>query len=408
MKLVPLVCALMIAAGSSPVAWAAEEPAREACSVSQGTRIGRGHQDLAVYGSAGSVRTGVFDDSTGTKETRDSGTFIIDVADSLKKSIPGGDGLPTEGWVLPQSQDYSVPWVGFSTTELDASLLGSGPAVLTMREVRGPGRLVAFQPGDLGGGTRTIFDSEDTSRTWDLPARTHAHTGFIFTEPGAYLVTFTYNVPGEGTHDLEVAFLVGDNTKPEELCTLAPPSQGASGSGVKGIAEEIKKLDKELVALGTNLDKSGLLPTPTSKPSPAPSAAPASAPEPAPAPAPAPVSGPAPAAAPAPRPPAASSGSSSPRQNAGVLAQPADNGGTALGNGNTSTAAESPVLEQPSHIANLGAAPQRIEATGTGDSMVSFWAGVLAGAGGLAFIIGMALLTFVQLTRPVKKFSESE
>ena len=411
------ISALTVALAFAPIAPMAMAPAAGA-TCSAVIPISSGHQDLAVMGDASSVRTGVIDDSTGSKRTLDSGDAVFRVADSLQRSMPASGDLPTSGWVLPQIQDYSVPWVGFSTIELDPSLLSGRPASLTM-EASGPGRVVAWQPGGLGQGMTTIFDSDNPSLSWELPAHTHAHTGFIFTEPGAYWLTFTYSIPGHGSHDLRAGFLVGDETTTDELCATESGSPGES-TGIEGIATEIGKLDKAIA----DLDKvvGGTAATPTK-----PSAAPAS---------------PRPSAKDAkdnkdtkdqastrtskpsnpggePKSPAAAQQAQAPApapaQSRGALSQAAGNlsSGAPASSPGAAPSTAAAALPRPGQSGGIrssdeGAESVDVEATAASSSMVNFWGGVLAGIGGLALAVGGVLLAFVKLSRPSRPEAEAE
>lgn len=234
--------------------------------------VSHGHQDLRLYGSGGDVRIGLFDDAHSDPDAPlGDHEFVIRVADSLRQDISsfGLADAPGEAWVLPQVQDHSVPWFGFSTTELDQSVLGTGDtATIGMELGSGPGRVIGWQPEGIGN-LSVVLDTNDPEQGWAFPGNTHSHTGFIFTEPGAYELVFTYTLADGESYALRSLFLVGDDASVDDFtgaCSTATGSGATSaGGGAPGngknlsptaqLAKDIKAIDKELGALSKNVDK---------------------------------------------------------------------------------------------------------------------------------------------------------
>lgn len=256
------------------------------------------------------------------RETFSSGEFLFEVPDSARSAT---------GWVLPQTQEAGLPWPGFSTTGL------SYGADISLASFSGPGQMTAYQ-GDLFD-TTTRLDSSDTSVTWDLPANTHAHTAFSFTEPGAYEITFRFTTSANGTHDISTIFLVGSAAIAESATgTVTVSCDSSTGSGtpkgpveqltadLTGVTKEVSKLDR---AMGGFLDsvKKEITPSTTQSTATAPTPASAAPSRPAPtAPQPRPQAAahPAAPAAPAPRPaPSAPGQTSTPATAPPAAASPA-------------------------------------------------------------------------------------
>ena len=184
------------------------EESTEECSSNDFDLITKGHQDMALSGDSGDLSFTVKDDDKGIEH--DSESFAIEVSDDLKQPLSelGDSSLPDEGWILPQTQDPDAPWLGFNTQELSQDLLTAGDtATLSMAIAQGPedGRIVAYQM-ELGG-PKVLMDTADGS-AWDYPGNSHSHPAFVFTEPGTYAVSFTFELPDGSRHHLHAGFLL--------------------------------------------------------------------------------------------------------------------------------------------------------------------------------------------------------
>ena len=238
------------------------EESTEACTSSDFDLITKGHQDMALSGDSGDLSFKVKDDDKGIEH--DSESFAIEVSDDLKQPLSelSDSSLPDEGWVLPQTQDPNAPWLGFNTQELSQDLLAAGDtATLSMAIAQGPedGRIVAYQM--KLGGPKVLMDTADGS-AWDYPGNSHSHPAFVFTEPGTYAVSFTFELPDGSRHHLHAGFLVGEQATATELCGVdytdadaATGNGGDSNSRPKQLEKDVKDVDKAIAGLDKELDK---------------------------------------------------------------------------------------------------------------------------------------------------------
>ena len=238
------------------------EESTEACTSSDFDLITKGHQDMALSGDSGDLSFKVKDDDKGIEH--DSESFAIEVSDDLKQPLSelSDSSLPDEGWVLPQTQDPNAPWLGFNTQELSQDLLAAGDtATLSMAIAQGPedGRIVAYQM-ELGG-PKVLMDTADGS-AWDYPGNSHSHPAFVFTEPGTYAVSFTFELPDGSRHHLHAGFLVGEQATETELCSVdytdadaATGNGGDSNSRPKQLEKDVKDVDKAIAGLDKELEK---------------------------------------------------------------------------------------------------------------------------------------------------------
>lgn len=238
------------------------EESTEACTSSDFDLITKGHQDMALSGDSGDLSFKVKDDDKGIEH--DSESFAIEVSDDLKQPLSelSDSSLSDEGWVLPQTQDPNAPWLGFNTQELSQDLLAAGDtATLSMAIAQGPedGRIVAYQM-ELGG-PKVLMDTADGS-AWDYPGNSHSHPAFVFTEPGTYAVSFTFELPDGSRHHLHAGFLVGEQATAADLCGVdytdadaATGNGGDSNSRPKQLEKDVKDVDKAIAGLDKELDK---------------------------------------------------------------------------------------------------------------------------------------------------------
>ena len=117
---------------------------------------------------------------------------IIESAESARLILPPGLPFGEEGdplWVLPQSQDPLLPYLGFSTDGVPLGLY-EGPLRYRLLSMDGPGEFFVWQAAMAGFNitmnTQDGISEQDEVR---LLAGGHAHYNWGFTQPGKYCVT---------------------------------------------------------------------------------------------------------------------------------------------------------------------------------------------------------------------------
>jgi len=123
-----------------------------------------------------------------------SNQVALVVAESARLELPGD--IPPLGsageplWILPQTQDPALLYLGLSTEGVSPAVFPDGVA-LYLRAVQGPGHAFAWQAGL--GGLEVRFNSRDGCDDSDriaMPAGSHAHWNFGFTSNGVYELVF--------------------------------------------------------------------------------------------------------------------------------------------------------------------------------------------------------------------------
>jgi surface-anchored protein len=155
---------------------------------------------------------------------------IIEVPDSADFAFLGEPG--DQVWLLPQAQQTGILWPGWNTQHPSIVDEISGDTTWTLREVSGPGEFVLFLTGSFGASDVLFNSRESLPQDMTVPARTHAHGNWAFTEPGVYHLSIEVaadTTGGERVSDTRVvAFAVGDDTDPD---TAFPPGSGGDGDG---------------------------------------------------------------------------------------------------------------------------------------------------------------------------------
>jgi surface-anchored protein len=99
-------------------------------------------------------------------------------------------------WILPQTQDPNLLYLGLATEEILSGIFVGDEVSVNLISVSGPGTFSMYT--ESLGNPNVIFDSSDGISGADsvtLPVGTHQHFNFGFTAPGDYTIAFE----GSGT-----------------------------------------------------------------------------------------------------------------------------------------------------------------------------------------------------------------
>ncbi|UGQ13945.1 choice-of-anchor M domain-containing protein [Yinghuangia sp. ASG 101] len=208
--------------------------------------IDAGHVDAVAPRMVGDAFRLLFKDSRDHAAPiwRQPESVILHVTDAgrveITEDLPGLAFLGPPGTVfhhIPEIQDPAIVWAGWSTEAFAGTDIAE-PFAMTLEAVDGPGNLAMFNFSPFGEPLFT-FDSRDgLPDTIDVPARTHAHSMWVFTQPGVYRLTFAYRVTaanGEQLRDDAVyTVVVGDEVDPDTVPlpdpdpTTEPPPTGTA------------------------------------------------------------------------------------------------------------------------------------------------------------------------------------
>ena len=162
--------------------------------------VRKGHADLAVHYEGGGFEAHVHDEERDIEyEPEEVTIFVRNSAKAVVPTNPAFGFLGSPGstvWILPQTEDPTLPFLGYSTEELEAADWVGGQITWSLVDVDGPGEFALYTT-DMFGNPTLIFDSDDPApNTEHLPTGTHKHANWAFSAPGHYEVTVEYT----GTH----------------------------------------------------------------------------------------------------------------------------------------------------------------------------------------------------------------
>ena len=184
--------------------------------------IDHGHVDLGLLLVDGQAQFLARDDSAATPVWRDPADVVFDVGDNAQLTLPEDKAFSFVGaepgsqvWVVPQTEQADVPWLGWNTQA--PSLTDNVDRGLTMEFLghQGPGEFSLFLQNG-GFEEPQLLWSTATGATdgfW-VDLGTHTHANWVFSEPGIHQVRVRMSGQGAGES-------AGSDVAAEATLTLA-------------------------------------------------------------------------------------------------------------------------------------------------------------------------------------------
>ncbi|QPK81204.1 TIGR03773 family transporter-associated surface protein [Schaalia sp. ZJ405] len=160
-----------------------------------------GHFDLGPAIENKTVLARVKDDRQQPSRWLDPAQLVFAVGSPAQLKAPAAlsfvASTRSDVWMIPSTQIQGVPWLGLNSQREEIVNGTRGGVTFTLESVNGPGKFAVFNAGALGSGVGThVFDAPGSMYT--LPANTHAHQNWVFTQPGTYKVTLSMKVKPRG------------------------------------------------------------------------------------------------------------------------------------------------------------------------------------------------------------------
>ncbi|WP_447002006.1 TIGR03773 family transporter-associated surface protein [Saccharothrix isguenensis] len=207
--------------------------------------LSTGHADLvSVFLEAGSLVVAGQSDVDRVVTRFDPARTTVNVTDAALRPAPGSPayaflGVPagTPVHVVPQAFHPGVLWAGWNTESVPRGALAGDAVDITLREVRGPGRVEVYLSGVDG--PERVWSSHDPGlRTLRVAVPTHAHANWAFTAPGVYELEFAASATASSGAPLTSAparyvVAVGPHTTTPTTTTLDVTDTG-NGSRLTG------------------------------------------------------------------------------------------------------------------------------------------------------------------------------
>ncbi|MCP5526815.1 MAG: TIGR03769 domain-containing protein [Verrucomicrobiales bacterium] len=152
----------------------------------------RGHVDIHLAWNAeagGTLDLAVRDSARGQRFATNE--VLLVAGEAAQLTLPDGTPFGAGGdplWVLPQSEDPGLPYLGFSTDGVPVGVF-NGSLRYQLEVVEGPGDFFLWQ-AEVGGFAvqMNTTDGIDASDVLELTAGGHSHHNWGFTQPGVYHV----------------------------------------------------------------------------------------------------------------------------------------------------------------------------------------------------------------------------
>ncbi|WP_022872945.1 choice-of-anchor M domain-containing protein [Nesterenkonia alba] len=208
----------------------------------------RGHVDLGPRLIDGEWQLMARDDSIAPPVWRFLDDMVFHMRDASIQQAPDDeqyDFIPAEPgedlYLIPQTEDYDVPWLGWNTQDPDVVEQLVRGMSLRLHAVDGPGDFTLFLQSGNFDPPQQLWDSTtlEESGAQDIWAdtNTHVHGNWVFTEPGIYLldveVLGDLDDGTEGADRAVLRFAVGEDTDPHEAFE-AELSEDAVEAGDQG------------------------------------------------------------------------------------------------------------------------------------------------------------------------------
>ena len=209
-----------------------------AVTSNQPVMIQAGHADFGPTLSGGNWKMKIRDDTGDEPVWRDPENVVFKLGSNSIIPMPNdstysfiGEKPGTKLYVIPQTQNPDVPWLGWNTQEGGVLNELDRGANLSLNGVSGPGKLhVYLENGNNA--PQQLWDSTKgyPQNSW-IEANAHTHVNWVFSKPGIYHVKLTFSGKlknGRAVSDTRVLnFAVGDKTDAQ----AALPGAGSSDQG---------------------------------------------------------------------------------------------------------------------------------------------------------------------------------
>ena len=211
-----------------------------AATSNQPVMIQAGHADFGPTLAGGHWKIQIRDDTGDDPVWRDPENVVFKLGSSSIIPMPNdaaynfiGEKPGTKLYVIPQTQNPDVPWLGWNTQEGGVLNELDRGAKLSLEGVSGPGKLhVYLENGNNN--PQQLWDSTKgyPQNSW-IETNAHTHVNWVFSKPGIYHVKLTFSGKlknGRAVSDTRVLnFAVGDNTDPN--AALGAGAAAAAGAG---------------------------------------------------------------------------------------------------------------------------------------------------------------------------------
>ncbi|PZP19827.1 MAG: hypothetical protein DI600_07425, partial [Cutibacterium granulosum] len=208
--------------GTPPPDPALQQTVTEDEQVAQGpAEITRGHVDVGPRLIDGKFVLLARDDSANPPVWRSTDDAVLRVVDASRIDVPNddaysflGDMRGRKAYVIPQTQDQKVVWLGWNTQapEIVKNFPRGAELVFTGHE--GPGEAHMFIENGFEAPMSLYDSTKSEQQPVHMEANTHVHANWVFSEPGAQTISMEVcGTDAKGvkhSYPTKLRFVIGD------------------------------------------------------------------------------------------------------------------------------------------------------------------------------------------------------
>lgn len=218
------------------------------------TVITHGHVDVAVKFVDNQWTFLARDDSGATPVWRELDDIVFVLGPAARQTLPEsgyefvGEKPGSRVWVVGQTEVAGTPWIGWSTQAPSTVSRVNGSVKLTFEGHQGEGFFTNFlQSGNFGAPQVLFTSAEAGAQTINVDVNTHAHTNWVFTQPGIHLIRLSAQATTKDGENVTAAknlrFVVTEETDDLTVANLVAQAKvatwhsGAAGKGAEILGE---------------------------------------------------------------------------------------------------------------------------------------------------------------------------
>ncbi|MDO4412970.1 choice-of-anchor M domain-containing protein [Cutibacterium sp.] len=203
--------------------------------------IKRGHVDVGPRIMDGTFTFMARDDTANPPVWRSTNDTVLRVVEASRIDVPNedtysflGDMRGKKAYVIPQTQDQKIVWLGWNTQAPEIVKSFPRGADLVFTGHQGPGQAHVFIENGFDAPMPLYDSTKSGEQLVHMEANTHVHANWVFSDPGAHTISVDVrgtDVKGvKHSYSTKLRFAVGDTASADEARAMDTSVSGSSAS----------------------------------------------------------------------------------------------------------------------------------------------------------------------------------